>query len=174
MLDEKVQLEILNEIVEKSDGEKPFCIDLSDKIRAFNFNFLHNSKCIMLDEERLQHDALVALFSETGNFTAPVIFGLTEFGFVCQASLRKKLEKEQWEREKVEQSLAVARETNAIALSANAISAQSLETARESNKYAEKSIAEAKGANFIAWVAIGISVVCALIASGFWFRLIGC
>ena len=141
MYDEKVQLEILDEIVEKSDGEKPFGIDLSDKIRAANFEFLRKSKCIMLDEEQYKRDAIVESFSETEQVIEPVIFGLTEFGFVCQAALRKKLEKEQWEREKVEQSLAVAHEANAIALSANAISAQSLETARESNKHAEKSVA---------------------------------
>ena len=45
VLDKKVQLEILDEVNEKSDGENPVKIDLTDSVRRFNADVLCNEAC---------------------------------------------------------------------------------------------------------------------------------
>jgi len=96
MYDEKVQLEILDEIVEKWDDNKPFLVDLSDKIRAANFGELDKNKCFifpMPDEERHNLAAV-----DPDNPMEKVV-GLSQIGHKFRSELAKKLERERCEQE---------------------------------------------------------------------------
>ena len=114
MLDEKVQIDILDEVNEKSDGIKHVELDLNDPCRKLNFDLLCSDgffNGVIIDPE---YDPVFGI-SKTG------ITGLSDKGYKYRAKLVAELENTEHlhrQTEAFETSSREAKEANRIARSA--------------------------------------------------------
>ena len=91
--DKKIQLEILDEINEKSDGENPVNIDLTDPVRQYNAEVLWRDGCLNVSIKDNP-------YREGTNFE-PWIFGLLDKGYKVCSELAEDLEKMELRRQEV-------------------------------------------------------------------------
>jgi len=159
MLSNEIQLEILNEVIKKTDGKTRIEIDLTDPDRKHNFDQLDKDECfIPFTVEK------TTPFPDGFEYTrlVPVgIAGLSDKGYKRHLELSVEAEKEQLQREHNEllrKHVESAEEANRKADEANRL-------ASEANSISARSLAEAKKANDRAWWARLIAIVCAVISS---------
>jgi len=143
MLCKKTQLAILDEVVSKSDGEKPVTIDLSDPVRNFNFWKLKKIGCF-----EFAHDSDTQEIAATFDGKTVFPIGLSEVGYNLQLKLTEDCEIMELRRF----ASKTAEEYNHLASEANKI-------AHEANKLSQ-------GANTRATWAMGVALLCAMITSG--------
>ena len=124
-LDESVQIEILTEVRDKSDGQTPIDINIQVDVRQYNYRTLEKQRCFTYFTKSPK--------SVDGTFTTKRINiglkGLSDDGVKYLASLlEKRREKELREKEVyyTEQTVSKAEEANRLASCANCYSLLSL------------------------------------------------
>jgi hypothetical protein len=116
VLDKNVQLELLNEVVEKHTGDrKPVKIDLSNDVRRFNFWGLGTKQCFVFCNNTPLYKRE---FIEDATRTSFLVQGLSEFGHEYRLKLVEELEVIELRRQSVkafEEGNQKAEEANKIA-----------------------------------------------------------
>ncbi|MDR0328798.1 MAG: hypothetical protein LBI05_10930 [Planctomycetaceae bacterium] len=97
MYSEKIQLAILDEVNQKSDGKNPVEIDLTDPGRKFNFRELINKECFWFFTDKTIKTE--SDYMSASRRVPTALGGLSEKGHKYRYDLAKELDREQWERE---------------------------------------------------------------------------
>ena len=96
----KIQLEILNEIAQKSDGKNIIDIDCTDPKRKHNYQILDKAKCFLYFSKPYKHEPSDGFYFTTRRSRIG-LKGLTDYGHEFRYNLGMELKKEQWEEEQV-------------------------------------------------------------------------
>jgi len=143
----KVQLEILNEAEQKSDGKTPVIFDELDAVRMHNFKFLVRKKCF--------------------EWTGKGVKCLSKIGQLYRAELLSELEDEQRKDEEIEllrRKTVAAEEEVRKAEDANSIAREALAEAKKANESALDAIKTAQRANLWSAFAVLAALFCAVIS----------
>jgi hypothetical protein len=95
--DTKIQLAILDEVAEKSDGKNPIKIDLTDDTRYFNYQVLHDKECFGYLTVAKTQDFLFG--STITRRVSVAIIDLSRKGYKLRSDLAIEIEQEQWQRD---------------------------------------------------------------------------